>query len=129
MESKDVEEIENIWPWEFLIKNLVQAVSNRLENITLFVMQNISCSFCLNPATSILVTDVGDEMCWRELRDVGDGYRRYRHLHASRTNIYNVTNIEILSPIAENFHQHNVTKIHLSSTSILNICIFISYKL
>jgi len=49
-------------------------------------------------ATSMLVTDDGDEMCWRQLSDV--------------------TNIEILSLTFKNCHQDKVTKIHLSATSM-----------
>ena len=33
-------------------------------------------------ATSMLVTDVGGEMCWRQLLHVGDGFGRVRHQHA-----------------------------------------------
>ena len=29
----------------------------------------------------MLVTDGGDEMCWRQLRDVGDDFDRFRHQH------------------------------------------------
>ena len=57
-------------------------------------------------ATSMLVTDVRDEMCWRQLWDVG-------HLH-----LKDVTNIEILSLTSKNCHQSEVTNIHLSPTSI-----------
>ena len=75
--------------WEYLTLRIfgywesgsVQAVSNRLEKIILFVVQNISCSFYLNPATSILVTDNGDELSSRQLWDVGDCSRRFRHQH------------------------------------------------
>ena len=30
-------------------------------------------------ATSMLVTDVGNEVCWRQLLDVGDGFGRFCH--------------------------------------------------
>ena len=30
-------------------------------------------------ATSMLMTDVGDEMYWRQLCGVGDDFRRFRH--------------------------------------------------
>ena len=29
----------------------------------------------------MFVTDVGDEMCWRQVWDVGDGFRRFCHQH------------------------------------------------
>ena len=32
-------------------------------------------------ATSMLVTDVGDELCWRQLLDVGEGFGRFCHQH------------------------------------------------
>ena len=68
----------------------------------------------------MLVTNVGDEMRWRQLSDVGDGFDRFRHQHPQSFNISvghqhskDVTNIEILSPALQNCHQHKVTKIHL----------------
>ena len=35
----------------------------------------------------MLVTDVGDEMCWRQLLDVGDGFGRFRQQHPLYLNI------------------------------------------
>ena len=72
----------------------------------------------------MLVTDVGDKMCWRQLWDVGDGFGRFF------TNILylltlvsgqqkDVTNFEILSLTSKNNHQDKVTNIHLSPTSML----------
>ena len=59
------------------------------------------------------VTDVGDEMCWRQLWDVGDGFGRFRSRNILSLNISvgyqhpkDVTNIEILSPTPENCYQH-----------------------
>ena len=64
-------------------------------------------------ATSMLVTDVGDEMCWRQLWDVGDGSCRFRHQHSLSLNISvghqhpkDVTNSENLSG---NCHQFKLT--------------------
>ena len=57
--------------------------------------------------TSMLVTDVGDEMCWRQLLDVGDGFGYFDHQHQ-------------LSFYLNVWHQHSkdVTKIKiLSETS------------
>ena len=53
-----------------------------------------------------LVTNVGDEMCWRQLRDIGDGLGRFRHQHPLSLNILSkdVTNIEIVLPIPANCH-------------------------
>ena len=58
----------------------------------------------------MLVTDVGDEVCWQQLRDVGDFFSRFRHQHPLFFNIsfghqYMGTNNEILSPIST-CHQH-----------------------
>jgi len=46
-------------------------------------------------ATSMLVMDVGHEICWLQFRDVGDGFvnTSVGHQHSK-----DVTNIEILSP-------------------------------
>ena len=67
-------------------------------------------------AISMLVTDVGDEMCWRQLWDVDDGFRRFRHQHPLSFKISvghqhpkDVTNIEILSLTSKNCHQDKVT--------------------
>ena len=52
----------------------------------------------------MLMTDVEEEMCWRQLLDVGDGLGRFCHQHPLSFNIdvghqrpKNVINIEILS--------------------------------
>ena len=66
-----------------------------------------------------------DEMCWRELWDVGDGFCRFCHQHSLSFNISvgprqlkDVTNMEILSLTSKNCHQHKVTNIDLSPTSM-----------
>ena len=76
-------------------------------------------------ATSMLVTDVGNEMCWWQLWDVGDAFDRFRHQHPLSFNISVghehpkiVTNIEILSLASKNCHQDKVTNIDLSPTSM-----------
>ena len=60
------------------------------------------------------MTDVGDEMCWRQLWDIGDGFYgtfyRYGHQHPLSFNISNVTlalgiNILKISPISKLRHQ------------------------
>ena len=43
-------------------------------------------------ATSMLVTDVGDEMCWSQFKDVGDGSSMIV-LTISVTNIFNLLKI------------------------------------
>ena len=65
-----------------------------------------------NVATSMLETDVGGEMCWRQLWDVGDGFDRFGHQLPLYFNISvgqhpkDVINSEILSPTLKNCHQH-----------------------
>ena len=65
-------------------------------------------------ATSMLVTDVGDVMFWRQLWDVGDG------LAVVVTNILYLltlasgTNIEILSQTFKNCHQDKGTNIYVA---------------
>jgi len=70
------------------------------------------------------VTDIGDEMFWRQLWDVDGGVRLpfatnllYVSTLASSTNIQN------MSPISKFCHQdrHKVTNIHLSATGVYNI--------
>ena len=72
----------------------------------------------------MLVTNVRDEIRWRQLSDVGDGFDCFRHQHPQSFNISvgyqhskGVTNIEILSPALQNCHQHKVIEIHLSRIS------------
>ena len=73
--------------------------------------------------TSMLVTNDGDEMCWRKLWDLGDGFGRFCHQHPLSYNISfghqqskDVNNIEILSLSFKNCHPDKVTNIHLSPT-------------
>ena len=61
--------------------------------------------------TSMLVTDVGDQMCWWQVWD--NGYIE------KITNITKkVANIMILSPTSEISHHHKVTNITMSPTSL-----------
>ena len=59
----------------------------------------------INEATSMLVTDVGNEMCWWQFEDVGDGFGHFGHQNPLSLNISlghqhpkDVTKILILSP-------------------------------
>ena len=77
----------------------------------------------------MLVTGLGDEMCWRKLWDVGDGFGRFRHQYPLSFNIIvghqhskDVTNIEILLSTRKNCHQHKVANIDLSPTSMQPKC-------
>ena len=60
---------------------------------------------------SMLVTDVGDEMCWWHFEDFGDSLGYFGQQHP----LY-VTNIEILSPTSKNCHQRQVTNIFTGIT-------------
>ena len=62
--------------------------------------------------TSLLVTDVGDEMGWWQLHDVGDSFSHfgYRHqlsfyISVEHQQSKDVTKIEILSPKSTNSRQ------------------------
>ena len=70
----------------------------------------------------MLVTDVGDEMCWRQFLDVGDAFGYFGHQHALSLNISvghqdrnSVANIKIVinfkSPTSQ-FHQHDCSRKH-----------------
>ena len=72
----------------------------------------------------MLVTNVGDEIGWRQLCDVGDGFGRFCNQHPLSFYISvghqqpkDVTTIEILSLTSKNCHQDKVTNSHLSPTS------------
>ena len=72
------------------------------NKVPFFARQSwVLSSHSLFLVTLMLVTDVGDEMCWRQLWDVGDGFGRFCHQHPLSFNI-NV-----------NCHQDKVTNIHL----------------
>ena len=75
--------------------------------------------------TLMLVTDVGDQMCWWQVWDVGARFRMLMTdlIHnvfqfGKITNITkNVANIMILSPTSEISHHNKVTNITMSPTS------------
>ena len=50
--------------------------------------------------TSMLITDVGEEMCWLQLQDSGDSFGQFSHKHSK-----DVTKIETPSPTSENCRQ------------------------
>ena len=75
----------------------------------------------LHWVTSMLVTDVGDQMCWWQVWDVGDRFRMFviDLIHNEKTNITKkVANIMILPPTSENSHHHKVINITMSPTSL-----------
>jgi len=85
---------------------------------------NSKCIF-FEMAASMLATDDGDKICWRQLWDVGDGFGRFCRYHplsfstsVGQQHPKDVTNIEILSWTPENCYQHKVTNIHLSPISM-----------
>ena len=81
-----------------------------------------------NSTTSMLVTNVGDQMCWRQLWDVGDSFDRLCHQHplSFKTTIghqhsKDVTNIKIPSPTLKNCHQHLCSREINNSNNELNL--------
>ena len=88
----------------------------------------------------MLVADVGDEMCWWQLWDVGGGFGHYGdkhplslHLSVKHQPSKDVTNIEIQLPTL--CHQHHdftnitVTKINLSPNWILNMELYLNLEI
>ena len=66
-------------------------------------------------ATSMLATDVGDEICWRQLWDVGDGFGQFCHQHPlSKKTIFQHQG---RAPRSKRCHQYrnSVTNIQKSS--------------
>ena len=85
------------------------------------ILESFSCLNQSKPVTLMLVTDVGDQMCWWQVWDVGD---RFRMLVTDSgcwwpiwyieiiTNITKkVANIMILPPTSQISHHHKVTNI------------------
>jgi len=73
----------------------------------------------------MLVTDVGDEMCWWQLWDVGDGFDRFCHQHTLSFCKASGTNIPKMSPISKfcHFHEKIATKIKSpTSTCHQHLC-------
>jgi len=87
-------------------------------------MTHIQCTIyrrVLEMATSMLVTDVGDEMCWWQFEDVGYGFGHFDNQHPQSLNISvghrhpkDVTNCKSmspnilkLSPTVSQCHQHD----------------------
>ena len=75
--------------------------------------------------TSMLVTDVGDRMCWWQVWDVGDRFRMLvndlihweNHQHNKK-----VAKIMILIPGSQTSHHQKVTNITMSLTSLWPFC-------
>ena len=58
-------------------------------------------------ATSMLVTDVGDKICWRQVRDVGDGLADFVTDILYLSALALVAIIQKMSPISKFCHQQN----------------------
>ena len=110
---------------------MIQTVSYRSREIidSTYIHINQGVPFKIYTAISEIVgyIDVGDEIFWRQLWDVGDDFCRFCHQNPLSLSISisvghqhpkDVTNIEILTPTLENCHQHKITYIYLSSTSM-----------
>ena len=73
--------------------------------------------------TGMLVTDVGDEMCWWQLSDEDDGFGHFSHknhfsLNSSAKNQHSKDVTEILSTAVNYRHQLSVTNITMSPRSL-----------
>ena len=69
----------------------------------------------------MLVTDVGDQMCWWQVWDVGDRFRMFVTdliNWENRQHNEKVANIMILPPTSEISHHNKVTYITMSPTSL-----------
>ena len=67
--------------------------------------------------TSMLLTDVGNEMCWRQSRDFGDDFDRFRHQHPLYKAIYQSPSV--ISNLASDgsLSFKTLFHLHLSSNS------------
>ena len=79
--------ISTIWPTNTLLyvgthsnSIIVSALPGKKSIVVLNIIDQQG--WCL-----MLVTDVGDEMCWRQLWDVGDSFGRFCHQHPLFFNI------------------------------------------
>ena len=101
--------------WAILHESISSEYSfQHFNNITWHLSPTSNKKICgpsPRSATSMLVTEVGDEMCW--FWDIVDGFGRFCHQHPLSFNISvghkqpkDVTNIEILSLTSTNCHQH-----------------------
>ena len=84
--------------------------------VTLF--QRILTKVQRNWVTTMLVTDVGNKICWWQVSDVGDHFKmNATDWRCLITNIpKKVANIVIMSPTSYIGHHHKITKITLSPT-------------
>ena len=75
-----------------------------------YINSNIKTVF---PVTSMLVTDVGNEMCWWQLQNFVDGFCHFGHQHPLFTFAFG-TNLQQMSPTSKHCHQHHCKRISLS---------------
>ena len=66
-------------------------------------------SYAFRWPTSMLVTDVRDEMWWRKLWDFDDGFVRFCYQNTVSFTLASETNIQKISPISKFCHQHRST--------------------
>ena len=68
----------------------------------------------------MLVTDVGDEICWWQLQDDGDGFGLFGHQHPLSLCITSGNNIQKMSPTSNFRHQHPQIVINFKSPTSLS---------
>ena len=106
------------------------SLSNSIFSIKVYflLLEILICKVRYGPnnlrsetVTLMLVTDVGDQMCWWQVWDVDDRFRMLvndlihweNHQHNEK-----VADIMILTPTSQISHHHRVTNITMSSTSL-----------
>ena len=74
-------------------------------------MLNKICELEVSGSAWTILTDVGDEICWRQLLDVGDSLSRFAHHYPASFKISvgqqhpkDVTNIKILLSTSKTCH-------------------------
>ena len=90
-----------------------------IQSFTDTNMLTWGCIFhAISRVTSRLVTDVWNEMCWRLLLVVGDGFVHNGHQHS--LSLYTVAGKQHSKDVTFKCHQHrnSVTNIHKSSTTL-----------
>ena len=99
-------------PIEIKMKRIKRAVSDKRPRIKFEKRPTLCWPTML--VRSILVTDVGDEMCWRQLFYVDDGFgHSVKNIHYLHFTLVSATNIEIQSPTSTN-RNHYPSKKHVT---------------
>ena len=132
--SKDFSFKKNrFWHWKNLLYKSVKCYNECVDMIFLdqdfLICNTVRVHFRVHGdkkwVTSMLVTNVGDPMCWWQVLDVGD---RFNTLRKSPSLRKKVASIMILPPTSQISHHHKVTNIPMSPTSLSPLPLFLSRK-